>query len=92
VPASLENQSGNSGLDDLMGGSSATPSVPAGGANNMDDLMGIFGSSGAQVQSPTDDLMNGFGGLNMGGPSQPTGHQMTEEERRKKNSDLLDLF
>jgi hypothetical protein len=93
VPASLEGQS-SSGLEDLMSGGSASSAAagPTAG-NNMDDLMGIFGGSGgaAQVTSPTDDLMNGFGGLSM--PSAP--HQQptaSNQQRAGAQNDLLDLL
>jgi AP-1 complex subunit beta-1 len=73
-----------------MGGNGAAPATAApSGANNMEDLMGIFGSGAAPVASPTDDMMNGFGGLNMGGASsqpKPLG------EEKKQSNDLLDLL
>jgi len=91
VPASLQGQqpSGSSGLEDLMGDSTPAPvaGTPATQPNTMDDLMGLFGGdpSPAPAQSSgVDDLMNGFGGLDMSGSSQPA--------QKKTNEDILSLF
>jgi AP-1 complex subunit beta-1 len=97
VPASLEGQT-SSGIEDLMSGGSASQAAasagPSGG-NNMDDLMGIFGGSGgaAQVATPTDDLLNGFGGLSM--ESAPQHHHAPtagNQQRAGAQNDLLDLL
>jgi AP-1 complex subunit beta-1 len=89
APASLEGQSGVSGLEDLMGGPSPPP-AGASGAGNMDDLMGIFGGSGP-VASPSDDVMNGFGGLDLGGASQSP-PALGQGDRKKTNDLIMDLF
>jgi AP-1 complex subunit beta-1 len=59
--------------------------VASSGNNNLDDLMGVFGGSGGTV-----DIMNGFGGLDLGGPaSQPPPPQ---QQQKKANEDILGLF
>jgi hypothetical protein len=59
-------------------------------ANNMDDLMGLFGNGGAEPAAASDDMMNGFGGLSMGdqGASAPP----AASGSKKTNEDLLSLF
>jgi hypothetical protein len=58
----------------------------------MDDLMGIFGndSSGAAALPPgaSADMMNGFGGLDLGGSSA----QPPVASQKKNNEDILGLF
>lgn len=58
----------------------------------MEDLMGMFG--GGPVTS-NDDLMNGFGSLDLGAGNQPPppGEQLASSSGGKKtNEDLLGLF
>lgn len=99
--------SGSSGLEGLAGtpqrvASPAANTPQSAVPNNMDDLMGIFGNGGAAAPASTsaggfgqssgaDDLMNGFGGLDMGGGSQPPppGEQIGQ---KKTNDDILGLF
>ena len=57
----------------------------------MDDLMGIFGNPNNEPVAPTggsDDLMNGFGSLALGG-SNP---QQEATAQKKTNEDILGLF
>ncbi|QDS71558.1 AP-1 complex subunit beta-1 [Venturia effusa] len=92
APASMQKQppGGSNGLEGLAGTPQrvASPAV-AQPTNNMDDLMGIFGS-GPEPANPSaaaDDLMNGFGGLNMGGaPAAPA------QPQKQTNDDILGLF
>lgn len=82
---------GSNGLEGLAGTPQRVAS-PAASAptNNMDDLMGIFGSGPepAATSGTADDMMNGFGGLNMGGASQPPPAQ----SQKQTNDDILGLF
>lgn len=82
---------GSNGLEGLAGTPQRieSPAV-AQPTNNMDDLMGIFGSGPepANTSAAADDLMNGFGDLSMGGappvaPAQP---------QKQTNDDILGLF
>lgn len=82
---------GSNGLEGLAGTPQRVESpAVAQPTNNMDDLMGIFGSEpepAANTSATADDLMNGFGGLNIGGaqaaPAQP---------QKQTNDDILGLF
>jgi AP-1 complex subunit beta-1 len=100
APASLQKapMGGSSGLEGLAG----TPMRVASPTNNdgalvgggMEDLMGMFGgapSAGAVGHSGSDDLMDGFASLNMGGASQPPPAQ-TQLDGKKANEDILGLF
>jgi AP-1 complex subunit beta-1 len=97
APASLQKEptAGASGLEGLAGTPQRVASPTAGmsqPANNMDDLMGLFGNGGgnpAAAAGGTDDLMNGFSGLNMGDQAAPTPAQTGQ---KKTNEDLLSLF
>ena len=85
APASSQNNPG-SGLEGLAGTPQRTvsPPVASSGNKNLDDLMGVFGGSGG-----TTDIMNGFGGLDLGGPaSQPP----PQQQQKKANEDILGLF
>jgi AP-1 complex subunit beta-1 len=100
APASLQERPpmGSSGLEGL-GGTPQRIESPAAGApgpsNTMDDLMGIFGSdsSGTPAAGPSgsrvDDMMNGFGGLDVSGTGLPPKQQATQ---KKNNEDILGLF
>lgn len=82
---------GSNGLEGLAGTPQrvGSPAVTQ-PTNNMDDLMGIFGSGPepANTSAAADDLMNGFGGLNMGGapPAAPA------QPQKQTNDDILGLF
>ncbi len=80
------------------------------GGNNLDDLLGVFGDGGGSggmggmgamgvnggaSGSGLDDLMGGFGGLDMGAGNQPPppGVQLGKPAEQKKNKeDILDLI
>lgn len=69
-------------------GSPLSPGAPAGGHNNLDDLLGVFDSQ--PVASPTSNdngLLGGFESLNFGGsPPQP------QQQQKRSNEDILGLF
>jgi len=101
APASLQKQptGGASGLEGLAGTPQRVESPAAGvtpqASNNMDDLMGIFGSGPSQPAASSggaDDLMNGFAGLDMSGGSQPQPPQQQAQNQKKTNDDILGLF
>lgn len=91
---------------------SATPervASPAAGApsGGMADMMGLFdapapqGNMGGPSGGGVNDIMNGFGGLDLSGSSQPPpagvqlGHasgSATTEQKTSNNDDLLGLF
>jgi len=98
APASLEQNS-----------ASATPdrvASPSGGSSNMQDMMGLFDAPAAPQQATSsggfgggDDLMNGFGALDLGGSSQPppAAQQLQNngggaQQSKKDSDDLLGLF
>jgi hypothetical protein len=88
---------GTSGLEGLAGTPQRVASPAANApANNMDDLMGLFGDSNPSAPAPMtdDDIMNGFGGLDLGGSSQPppATQQLNNPAGPKSNQELLDLF
>lgn len=69
----------------------------------MDDLMGVFGESGSSQPATSsangdasNDLMNGFAGLDMGSsqppPPQTQLGQGQGQGGKKTNEDLLGLF
>ncbi|KAI9787615.1 MAG: beta-adaptin [Geoglossum umbratile] len=85
APASSQNDP-SLGLEGLAGTPqrAVSPPVASSGNKNLDDLMGVFGGSGG-----TEDIMNGFGGLDLGGPaSQPS----PQQQKKKANEDILGLF
>jgi hypothetical protein len=74
---------------------------PAAGApapqasNNLDDLLGVFGDSGAAQPSSSGangggaaDLMNGFSGLDLSGNAAPSTHNQPQ----KPSQDIMDLL
>jgi AP-1 complex subunit beta-1 len=67
--------------------------APSSAGNNMDDLMGIFGSgaTGAPAMGD-DDLMNGFASLNMSAGAPAASEQMASANGKKNNEDILGLF
>jgi hypothetical protein len=103
APASAQNEptSGMSGLEGLAGTpvrvqSPAVGSPPPQASNNLDDLLGVFGDSGAAQPSSSgvnggtgNDLMNGFADLNMSGNGAP---QQSNNPPKKSNEDILGLF
>jgi len=103
APASMQNapSGGSSGLEGLAGTpmriASPTTNEPMGGG--MEDLMGIFGSSGGASAAPAaggsgnDDLMNGFASLNMEASQPPPPQtQLQGGGGNKANEDILGLF
>lgn len=104
APASLQKQptSGESGLEGLAGTPQrvASPAAAnAGPASTMDDLLGLFGDSGAApvnhgAAMSNDDIMKGFASMDLSGNSQPPPpqQQMGGQSASKSNQELLDLF
>jgi hypothetical protein len=101
APASAQSQpsSGMSGLEGLAGTpvrvASPAAGTPTGQAsNNLDDLLGVFGDSGAAQPSSgansggSADLMNGFSGLDLSGNAGPS----QNNQSKKSNDDILSLF
>lgn len=103
APASAQKDSagGMSGLEGLAGTPVRVQSPAAGApapqaSNNLDDLLGVFGDSGAAQPSPSGangggaagDLMNGFSGLDLSGNAGPS----TNNQPKKSNQDIMDLF
>ncbi|KAF3912327.1 hypothetical protein AA313_de0205589 [Arthrobotrys entomopaga] len=85
-----------------ISGLSANPGGIQQPANNLDDLLGVFGSDGsvqggsgghATAGSDMDILGGGFGGMNLAG-SPPAGGQQQQQGQQKqmKNEDILGLF
>ncbi|KKY26924.1 putative ap-1 complex subunit beta-1 [Phaeomoniella chlamydospora] len=115
APASVQEKPGNglTGLEGLAGtpqagtpqrvASPASAAAPA--ANNMDDLMGVFGNGNSTAATSStsgfggmsnEDIMNGFAAMDVSGGSQPPppGQQMNPSAAagKKTNDDLLSLF
>ncbi|KAJ5922246.1 hypothetical protein N7516_009949 [Penicillium verrucosum] len=99
APASSQTEpsSGMSGLEGLAGTPVRVASPSAGAptaqaSNNLDDLLGVFGDSGAAQPSSSGansgDLMNGFSGLDISGNAGPSQNNQT----KKSNDDILSLF
>ncbi|KAJ5854169.1 hypothetical protein N7534_006712 [Penicillium rubens] len=99
APASAQTEpsSGMSGLEGLAGTPVRVASPAAGtttgqASNNLDDLLGVFGDSGAAQPSSSGansgDLMNGFSGLDLSGNAGPSQNTQT----KKSNDDILSLF
>jgi hypothetical protein len=90
---------GASGLEGLAGTPQRVASPAVGQPTNaMDDLMGVFGNGGGSAAAPAssgggglEDLMGGFGDLNMNG-SQPHSTQTQAAGKQKTNDDILGLF
>lgn len=64
-------------------------------SNNLDDLLGVFGDSGAAQPSSSangsgaaGDLMNGFSGLDLSGNTPPP----PNDNQKKTNEDIMSLF
>jgi AP-1 complex subunit beta-1 len=99
VPASsdLPPRSGTSGLEGLAGTPQRIASPVAGQqqGSSLDDMMGLFDApTGAGGGMASNDLMNGFAGLDLGGQSQPPapGTQLQGDRGKKTNEDLLGMF
>lgn len=103
APASAQKDStgGMSGLEGLAGTPVRVQSPAAGSpapqaSNNLDDLLGVFGDSGAAQSSSSGanggeaagDLMNGFSGLDLSGNAPPSANA----QPKKSNQDIMDLF
>jgi len=108
APASAQKEpsSGLSGLEGLAGTPVRVATPTAGNApptnNNLDDLLGVFGSSGDVPVSPGAglgsnggladmDLMNGFSGLDLSG-SASTATPSVGNQPKKTNADIMLLF
>lgn len=92
-----------SGLEGLAGTPVRVQSPAVGAAapqasNNLDDLLGVFGDSGAAQPSTSPangggasgDLMNGFSGLDISGNA--TSPAPADNQAKKSNQDIMDLF
>lgn len=96
APAPKSPIPGLSGLEGLAGMPQgiASPNVTdTSVSNNLDDLMGL--SNGMAGMNGNQDVLGGFGSLDLGGPSQPPppGQQLSGGQGAKKtNEDLLSLF
>ena len=102
APASAQKDGsgGVSGLEGLAGTPVRVQSPAAGSpapqsSNNLDDLLGVFGDSGAAQPSSSGannsgaagDLMNGFSGLDLSGNA-----PSSQSQDKKTNEDILSLF
>ncbi|QSS56422.1 AP-1 complex subunit beta-1 [Histoplasma capsulatum var. duboisii H88] len=110
APASAHKEppSGMSGLEGLAGTpvrvQSPVSGAPPPSSNNLEDLMGVFGSGpngddlssggGMGTQNGNPDLMNGFAGLDLTGSTsnRPTPPPASGATISKSNQDILDLF
>ena len=110
APASLGGapSKGTSGLEGLAGTPQRVASPAAGGgmqqpSNAMDDLMGVFGNGGGSSATPAsanaggsglEDLMGGFGGMDLNGGNQPPPpqSQLAAGKKTQTNDDILGLF
>lgn len=97
APASAQKSPipGLSGLEGLAGTPQriASPNVTDTSTSNLDDLMGL--SNGMASMNGNQDVLGGFGGLDLGAASQPPppGQQLSGGQAAKKtNEDLLSLF
>lgn len=98
APASAQKSpiSGLSGLEGLSGTPQriASPNaIDTSASTNLDDLMGL--SNGMAGMNGNQDVLGGFGGLDLGAASQPPppGQQLSRGQVTKKtNEDLLSLF
>lgn len=98
APASMQKApiAGASGLEGLAGTPQRVAS-PTSGGGGMDDLMGMFGgtngSAGGMNGNASNDLMNGFAGLDMnGGQPQSAQAELSGAGGQKTKEDLLGLF
>ncbi|EFE37162.1 uncharacterized protein ARB_04691 [Trichophyton benhamiae CBS 112371] len=110
APASAQGEppAGMSGLEGLAGTpmrvASPTTTGPPPSSNNLEDLMGVFGSNPSPSnQGETNsgsgnmggnDLMNGLAGLDLSGSttSPAPASMQSQGGQKKSNSELLDLF
>ena len=97
APASADAppSGGASGLEGLAGTPQRVASPQAGapvGASSMDDMMGLFDVNGGGSSSAVpNDVMNGFGGLDLSG-APPAPQTQMGGESKKTNEDLLGMF
>lgn len=105
APASAQKEpTGDmSGLEGLAGTPVRVQSPAAGtpapqASNNLDDLLGVFGDSGASQPSSSTanggnasaDLMNGFSGLDLSGNA--ASPPPADNQSKKSTQDIMDLF
>jgi hypothetical protein len=97
--AAIPPAAGLSGLEGLAGTPQrvASPAVQNGGSmlgagnNAMGDLMGL--SDGMGFSDSNQDILNGFGGMDLSGTGQPPPpRQQLEHGTNNNNEDLLGLF
>lgn len=97
APASQEQNSASATPERV-----ASPASGAGQSGGIADMMGLFDApapaqSNAAGSGNSNDLMNGFAGLDLGGSSQPPpastqlGHG-SQDQKQNPNDDLLGLF
>lgn len=104
APASAQKEPpiGMSGLEGLAGTPMRVASPPTFGAptptNNLEDLMGVFGTGGGDSAYGTNegstadvDILNGFAGLDLSGSTSPPATTQSAVPK-KNNQDILDLF
>ncbi|KIW50513.1 hypothetical protein PV05_09317 [Exophiala xenobiotica] len=106
APASVSEKPANglSGLEGLAGTPQRVDSPAVGqppAANNMDDLLGVFGNGESSTMPNTSgfaamsdsDIMNGFASMDLSGSQPPPPKQQLDNASGKKtNEDLLSLF
>jgi len=110
APASVTEtpSNGMSGLEGLAGTpkrvSSPDNTYPQPPANNLDDLLGVFGNGNSTAAAPSSsgfggmsdsDIMNGFAGMDLSGTHQPLPAKTQLDggaAGKKTNEDLLSLF
>lgn len=105
APASVSEKptNGLSGLEGLAGTPQRvdSPAVSQAAANNMDDLLGVFGNGGSSTMPNTagfaamsdSDIMNGFASMDLSNSQPPPpGEQLQKAGGKKTNEDLLSLF
>lgn len=83
-----------------ISGLSANPGGIQQPANNLDDLLGVFGSDGSVQNGGGSgiaggsemDILGGFGGMSLGGTTSPPPQQGQQQKGQMKNEDILGLF
>lgn len=105
APASVSEKplNGLSGLEGLAGTPQRVDSPAVGqqpAANNMDDLLGVFGNGGSSTMPNTagfaamsdSDIMNGFASMDISGSQPPPPGEQLKAGGKKTNEDLMSLF